>query len=46
MVRLDLSTKEQSEHDNAAKLSRQLNSRMPDLRKYDPEVIARALLAL
>jgi hypothetical protein len=42
-VRLDISPKEQGVHDAAAKLSRQLNSRMPDLRKYDPEVTARAL---
>jgi hypothetical protein len=43
MVRLDLSPKEESVHDAAAKLSRQLNSRMPILRTMDPAVIARAL---
>jgi hypothetical protein len=42
-VRLDLSPKEQGAHDAAAKLSRQLNSRMPSLRTMDPEVTARAL---
>jgi hypothetical protein len=42
-VRLDLSTKEQGVHDTAAKLARQLNSRMPILRTMDPEVTARAL---
>lgn len=42
-VRLDLSTKEQGAHDAAAKLSRQLNTRMPMLRTMDPEITARAL---
>jgi hypothetical protein len=42
-VRLDLSPEQQSLDDVAAKLSRQLNSKMPILRTTDPEVTARAL---
>jgi ParB-like nuclease domain len=42
-VRLDLSPKQESMDDAAAKLSRSLNSRMPRLRTTDPEVTARAL---
>jgi hypothetical protein len=42
-VRLDLSPEQETKHDAAAKLARQLNSRMPILRTLDPEVTARAL---
>lgn len=42
-VRLDLSPEQQSIDDTAAKLARQINSRMPILRTTDPEVTARAL---
>ncbi|BBB95387.1 hypothetical protein [Bradyrhizobium elkanii] len=42
-VRLDLSPEQESKHDAAAKLAKQLNSRMPILRTTDPEVTARAL---
>ena len=38
VVRLDLSPKEEGLHDAAAKLSRQLNSRMPSLRTLDPRL--------
>lgn len=42
-VRLDLSAEQETKADAAAKLARQLNSRMPILRSTDPEVTARAL---
>lgn len=42
-VRLDLSPKEQSAHDAAAKLARQLYTRMTTTLSNDPEVTARAL---
>jgi hypothetical protein len=43
VVRLDLSPKEEGVHDAAAKLSRELNKRMPVLRTLDPAITARAL---
>jgi hypothetical protein len=42
-VRLDLSAKQETVKDAAAKLSRQLNSRMPILHATEPEVTAEAL---
>ena len=42
-VRLDLSSEQETKADAAAKLARQLNSRMPILRTTDPEITARAL---
>jgi hypothetical protein len=42
-VRLDLSPEQESKDDAAAKIARQLNSRMPILRTLDPEITARAL---
>jgi hypothetical protein len=42
-VRLDLSPQQEIKADAAAKLARQLNSRMPILRTTDPEITARAL---
>ncbi len=42
-VRLDLSAKQETVKDAAAKLSRQLNSRMANLHSMDPEVTAEAL---
>jgi hypothetical protein len=42
-VRLDLSTEQETEHDAAAKLARELNKRMPILRTTDPMITARAL---
>ena len=42
-MRLDLSPEQETKADAAAKIAKQLNSRMPILRTLDPEVTARAL---